>query len=136
MPIPIKSKNSSIKIYPRKMTPKRKETYCHHLSKTASFENGWTINIPLEIGKYGTQLNDPLRKWCLTKRLWSRDFKVGLFLLQSDITVTFLCLMLRVRLVVLQKRNNLRELIDVAFTRWHFCEVVFIFVRWHFQGCH
>ena len=67
--------------------------------------------------------------------LWSQDFKVKFFPLQSDIRITLLCLIVGIGpisrvLVVLQKANN------NVVVRCHFCEVPFmldaIFARFYF----
>ena len=56
--------------------------------------------------------------------LWSWDFKVEFFLLQSDIPITLLCLIVGVGpisrvLVVLQNGSN-------VVVRCHFCEMPFM----------
>ena len=66
--------------------------------------------------------------------LWSSDFKVEFFPLQSDIPITLLCLIVRVGsisrvLIVLQEANN-------VVVKCHFCEMSFMlcvnFARWFF----
>ena len=53
-------------------------------------------NTPLEIDKYGSPNNGALKKAHLAKKLWSWNFKIEFFPLQSDKTITFLYLIVGV----------------------------------------
>ena len=60
-------------------------------------------NNPLEIDKYGSLKNDALKKTDLVKKLWSWNFKIVFFPLQSDETIAFLCLIVEVQLLLAQQ---------------------------------
>ena len=60
-------------------------------------------NTPLEIEKYGNAKNGALKKACLAQKSWSWNFKIKFFPLQSDKTITFLCLIVGVQVRLTQQ---------------------------------
>ena len=60
-------------------------------------------NTPLEIDKYGSPKSGALKKAHLAKKLWLWNFKIEFFPLQSDKTITFLCLIVGVQVPLTQQ---------------------------------